>query len=87
MAAGKPIIGAINGSCANFIVNNEIGFSCNSCDSQSLATIIKQFGADQSKQMGSQSKNVYFKKYSKNLFMSKLLNVLKEIKTNNVKNK
>lgn len=26
MASGKPIIGSINGSCADFIKNNEIGY-------------------------------------------------------------
>lgn len=41
MAVGKSIIGAINGSCSNFIINNEIGFVCASGDSESLATKIK----------------------------------------------
>lgn len=41
MAVGKPIIGAINGSCANFIKNNNIGYICNSEDSNALANIIK----------------------------------------------
>ena len=87
MAVGKPIIGAINGSCANFIKNNKIGFSCYSCDSESLATIIKQLDVNQLKQIGLHSKNVYFKKYYKDLFMSKLLNTFKEINTSYAKNK
>ncbi len=28
MASGKPIIGSINASCADFIKNNEIGYVC-----------------------------------------------------------
>ncbi len=32
MAAGKPVIGAINGSCNNFIVNNEMRYAVSSGD-------------------------------------------------------
>ena len=44
MAVGNSIIGAINGSCSNFIINNEIGFVRASGDSESLATKIKNLG-------------------------------------------
>ena len=40
MAAGKPIIGAVNGSCANFIKNNSIGYACPSGDSKALTNLI-----------------------------------------------
>ena len=41
MAVGKPIIGAINGSCSNFITNNGVGYACSSEDYDALATLIK----------------------------------------------
>lgn len=41
MAVGKPIIGAINGSCSNFIINNGVGLACQSGDSEALANLIK----------------------------------------------
>lgn len=78
MAVGKPVIGAINGSCANFIRNNGVGFSCNSCDDESLVAIIKQLDVNQLKQIGIHSKSIYYKKYSKDIFMRKLLNILEE---------
>ena len=39
---GKPVICSINGSCANFIINNEIGYTCASGDSEALANPIKE---------------------------------------------
>lgn len=41
MAVGKPIIGAINGSCSNFIRNNDVGYACLSRDHEALANLIK----------------------------------------------
>lgn len=41
MAVGKPVIGAINGSCSSFIVNNNIGYAVRSGDSVSIANTIK----------------------------------------------
>lgn len=40
MAVGKPVFGAINGSCANSIRNNDVGFTCASGDSGALVNII-----------------------------------------------
>ncbi len=41
MAAGKPIIASINGSTANFIKENNIGYFCESGDYKQLAELIK----------------------------------------------
>lgn len=73
MASGKPIIGAINDSCANFIVNNGIGYVCKSGDSETLAKLIKGLDLNKLKEIGEHSKEVYFKKYSKNIFINRLL--------------
>lgn len=80
MAAGKPVIGAINGSCANFIVNNGIGNVCKSGDSETLAKLIKGLDLNKLKEIGEHSKEVYFKKYSKNIFIDRLLLTLEKHK-------
>ena len=76
MASGKPIIGSINGSCADFIKNNEIGYVCSSMDSESLANIIKGLDINILKDIGEHSREVYFKKYSKDIFIGKLIDEL-----------
>ena len=41
MAAGKPIVGSINGSRTNFISDNNIGYVCESGDYNALVSLIK----------------------------------------------
>lgn len=76
MASGKPIIGSINGSCADFIKNNKIGYVCSSMDSESLANIIKGLDINILKDIGEHSREVYFRKYSKDIFIGKLIGEL-----------
>ena len=80
MAVGKPVIGAINGSCAKFIRNNDVGFTCPSGDSEALANLIKSLDPKELQVIGERSKNVYFKKYSKYIFMNKLIFILESMK-------
>ena len=80
MAVGKPIIGAINGSCANFIKNNDVGFACPSGDSEALANLIKGLDLKELQMIGERSKDVYFKKYSKSIFMKRLISTLDSMK-------
>ena len=79
MAVGKPIIGAINGSCSNFIINNGVGYACSSEDYEALATLIKKLDLNELKIIGTHSKEVYFKKYSKKLFVERLLLELEKL--------
>ena len=79
IAVGKPIIGAINGSTANFIINNEIGYVCASMNSDALATLIKNLKLEELEAIGKHSKDVYFKEYSKKLFINKLLLELEKL--------
>lgn len=79
MAIGKPIIGA--GICANFIVNNGIGYVCKSCDSGTLVKLIKVLDLNKLKEIGEHSKKAYFKKYSKNIFIDRLLLTLEKHKS------
>jgi len=76
MAAGKPIIGVINGSCSNFIVNNQIGYVAPSENFESLARLVKNLVFDEINKIGKNSKETYFKKYSKNIFLSRLVSAL-----------
>ena len=80
MAVGKPVIGAINGSCADFIKNNDIGYACPSSDSESLANLIRNLDLKDLQKIGEQSKDVYFKKYSKSIFMKRLISTLELMK-------
>ena len=80
MATGKPIIGAINGSCADFIKNNDIGYACPSGDSKALANLIKGLDLKELQMIGERSKDVYFKKYSKSIFMNRLISTLESMK-------
>ena len=72
MAAGKPIMGSINGSCYNFIINNGIGWACASGDYESLANVIKNLKEKEITLIGHTAKEVYYKKYSKQLFINRL---------------
>lgn len=84
MAAGKPIIGAINGSCANFIINNDIGYTCKSNDSMALCELLVKQNIKELKRLGDRAREVYFRKYSKKAFINHLTNVLCEIKKANI---
>ena len=81
MTVGKPVIGAINGSCANFIVDNGIGYVCKSGDSKTLAKLIKGLDLNKLKEIGEHFKEVYFKKHSKNIFIDRLLLTLEKHKS------
>lgn len=80
MAVGKPVIGAINGSCSCFINNNGIGFVCSSGDGEALANLIRGLNIKELKTIGIHSKDVYFKKYSKAIFMDRLISTLEPMK-------
>lgn len=80
MAVGKPIIGAINGSCSTFIKDNKVGFTCPSGDSEALANLIKNLNINELRTIGKHAKDVYFRKYCKSIFMNKLISTLEQMK-------
>ena len=82
MAVGKPVIGAINGSCYNFIKNNEIGYSCSSGNCQSLADLISELDIIELPKVGIHARDVYFAKYNKKIFIKTLLSSLEEASKN-----
>lgn len=78
MAAGKPVIGSINGSCSSFINNNEIGYVCASGDYEALANLIKNLDIKELCRIGKHSREVYLEKYRKSIFIDRLVSNLKE---------
>ena len=76
LAEDKPIIGSINGSCANFINNNEIGYACASSDAQALANIIINLDIKELDKIGKHAREVYLNKYSKDKFINTLITQL-----------
>ena len=83
MAVGKPVAGSINGSCANFIINNQIGYTCSSGDYEALANLIKGLDIKELREIGKHSKYVYLKKYRKELFINRLIEELNKLANHN----
>lgn len=77
MAAGKPIIGAINGEAKYVIEEAECGFCCDAEDYKSLANLVLKFcDSNKKEQMGLNAQKFYFKNYSKEKFMEQLENAI-----------
>lgn len=73
MAAGKPIIGAIDGETNRVIKNAECGFCCTAENYSELAKLIIQFcNSNEKEKMAQNSYDYYFQNYSKERFMSLL---------------
>jgi len=73
MAAGKPIIGAINGETRRVIEEAACGFSCEAEDYKGLASLIEKFVDNNfALQMSINSKKYYVEKFNKPNFINKL---------------
>ncbi|MEH7344987.1 glycosyltransferase family 4 protein [Bacillus sp. JJ1532] len=73
MAAGKPIIGAINGETNRVIKDAECGLCCAAENYSELANLIIQFcNSNEKEKMAQNSYKYYIKNYSKKRFMSLL---------------
>ena len=68
----KPIIESVNGSYNHFIINNEVGYVCNSGDYQELANLISNLDIDELSNIGKHAKEFYFKKYCEDRFIKEL---------------
>ena len=70
MAAGKPIIGAINGETRLVIRKANCGFTCKAEDYRALAQLVMNFcRSDEIEQMGKNAQKFYLDNYSKDRFM------------------
>ncbi|WP_341322785.1 glycosyltransferase family 4 protein [Solibacillus sp. FSL H8-0523] len=73
MAAGKPIIGAINGETSEVIEAAACGYCCEAENVSALANLIVQFCQNSEKeQMATNSYDYYCKNYSKERFLAVL---------------
>ncbi len=82
MAAGKPIIGAIDGETRMVIDEADCGLCCAAEDYGSLARIVKDFAQHKDKHLyyGANARAYYDEHFRKEDFMEKLVKLLKETK-------
>jgi glycosyltransferase involved in cell wall biosynthesis len=77
MAAGKPVIGSINGETSRVIEESGCGLCCAAEDYKGLANLILQFcNSDKKEQMAANAQRFYFENYSKERFMAGLEDAL-----------
>ncbi|WP_027308878.1 glycosyltransferase family 4 protein [Caloramator sp. ALD01] len=80
MAAGKPIIGAINGETRRVISEANCGLTCKAEDYKALANLIKKFcDSNEKNEMGKNARKFYLENYSKDNFMTVLEWSLKKL--------
>lgn len=82
LAAGKPVIGAINGAAYSIIQENKIGYASRAEDSSSLETSIRKFvrlTQNERNSMGERSYQLYLQHYSKSVFFETLEHELKQL--------
>jgi glycosyltransferase involved in cell wall biosynthesis len=84
MAAGKPIIGAINGEAKQVIEASGCGLCCPAEDYQALADIIRQFVCEPEKhsEFSLSSRKYYESHFDKSVFLQRTLKTLRELKDN-----
>ena len=75
MAAGRPVIGAINGSAQEIINESKCGTCVNASDSKSLANVMKDFieNQDYYKDCGKNGRKYFMKNFTKEIYLKKLI--------------
>lgn len=80
MAAGKPILGSIDGETGIVIEKADCGYTCKAENYKAFAKIIKKFCmSNEVEQMAKNAQNFYIENYSKEKFMTVLENALFEL--------
>lgn len=80
MAAGKPIIGAVNGETALVLDEAQGGFCGPSGDSEKLAeNIIELMESGKASEIGEKCREYYLSTFSKEKFMSKLIDCFERV--------
>lgn len=81
MAAGKPILGAINGAAQEIIKESECGLCVNASDAQGLSQIMLEFINNKSKyaRCGQNGKKYFEENFTKDIFVSKLEKLFNEM--------
>lgn len=82
MAAGKPIIGAIDGETQMVINNAQCGLCCPAEDYKGLANNIIKFSKEKEKHIiyGKNAKKYYDNNFSKEIYLKRLNSLLQKIK-------
>lgn len=80
MAAGKPIIGAINGEAARIIKDAGCGFCAPAEDINGLVDCIKQLLKADKSQLGRNARNYYEENFQKEDFITKLIAELENLR-------
>lgn len=78
MAAGKPIIGAINGETQRIICESQSGVCANAEDAEGLSACVREFVLSNRKVFADNSINYYNGNYTKEGFISRLQDILSE---------
>lgn len=76
MAAGKPIVGAIDGETPTAILEAECGLCVESENAKGLADSIRQFVEMKREQLAINARAYYEEHFGKTIFMDKLENAL-----------
>ena len=81
MAAGKPIIGMIDGSAKDVIEESGCGICVNAGDIDGLANGMKEFveNREKYKDCGNKARQYFIENFSKDKFMMKLENEIERI--------
>jgi len=81
MAAGKPVIGAINGAAQEVIKESQCGLCVNASDSNALAKAMRDFieNPDKYKDCGEKGREYFKQHFTKDIFMKKLENELNRL--------
>ena len=78
MAAGKPIIGAINGETQRVIAESQCGLCANAEDAEGLASCVRKFICSSNEAFIQNSIGYYNSNYTKQRFISELQDILSE---------
>ena len=79
MAAGKPIIGAINGECARVIIESGAGFCAPAEDAEALADCIRKFISADKAALEKCSYEYYCDNFMKDKIMNTLIQTLEQV--------
>ncbi len=80
MAAGKPVIGAVNGEAAEIIKEAECGFCAKAEDVEGLVECIKEFMVSDKAQLGKNARKYYEENFQKEDFVNRLTEELEKLR-------
>ncbi len=78
MAAGKPIIGAINGETKEIIAEAKCGLVCEAENYQELARLMQGFKHEDIESLATNAREYYQKNFTKDLFFERLIKELED---------